>query len=230
MGGLRPDEEHGRNMPTLRVILADDHAIVREGLRAVLDKMGDVEVVGEAVDGREAVDLVRQLEPDIAVMDLSMPSLNGTDATRQIVDMGVGTRVIMMTMHADRHMVAETLKAGAMAYVLKNSAATELADAVRAVMVGNVYLSPKVAGVVVENFVRRQPTDQGPKASLLTPREREVLQLLAEGRTSKEIAATLHVGVKTIETHRSQIMDKLGLRSIAELTKFAVREGLTPLE
>ena len=217
-------------MPTLRVILADDHAIVREGLRAVLDKMGDVEVVGEAVDGREAVDLVRQLEPDIAVMDLSMPSLNGTDATRQIVDMGVGTRVIMMTMHADRHMVAETLKAGAMAYVLKNSAATELADAVRAVMVGNVYLSPKVAGVVVENFVRRQPTDQGPKASLLTPREREVLQLLAEGRTSKEIAATLHVGVKTIETHRSQIMDKLGLRSIAELTKFAVREGLTPLE
>jgi len=217
-------------MPTLRVILADDHAIVREGLRAVLDKMGDVDVVGEAVDGREAVDLVRQLEPDIAVMDLSMPSLNGTDATRQIVDMGVGTRVIMITMHADRHMVAETIKAGALAYVLKNSAATELADAVRAVMVGNVYLSPKVAGVVVENFVRRQPTDQGPKASLLTPREREVLQLLAEGRTSKEIAATLHVGVKTIETHRSQIMDKLCLRSIAELTKFAVREGLTPLE
>jgi DNA-binding NarL/FixJ family response regulator len=217
-------------MPTLRVILADDHAIVREGLRAVLEKIGDVEVVGEADDGREAVELVRRLEPDIAIMDLSMPSLNGTDATRQIVDMGVGTRVIMMTMHADRHMVAETLKAGAMAYVLKNSAATELAEAVRAVMVGNVYLSPKVAGVVVENFVRRQPTDQGPKASLLTPREREVLQLLAEGRTSEEIAASVHVGVKTIETHRSQIMDKLGLRSIAELTKFAVREGLTPLE
>ena len=215
---------------TLRVILADDHAIVREGLRSILEKMGNVEVVGEADDGRTAVDLVRELDPDMAIMDLSMPELNGTDATRQIVDMGRGTKVIMMTMHADRHMVAETLKAGAMAYVLKNSAATELADAVRAVQVGNVYLSPKVAGVVVENFVRRQPTDQGPRASLLTPREREVLQLLAEGRTSKEIASTLHVGVKTVETHRSQIMDKLGLRSIAELTKFAVREGLTPLE
>jgi DNA-binding NarL/FixJ family response regulator len=217
-------------MTPIRIVLADDHDIIRAGIRGILVKQTTLEVVGEASNGREALQMARELRPNIIVMDIAMPELNGLEATRQIVAAEVDVKVLILSMHSSRQFVSEVLKAGASGYLLKNNALRELPIAINAVANGKVYLSPGVAELVVEDYVRHVPATGKVAFATLSAREREVLQLLAEGKTSKEIANSLSVSVKTVESHRSQIMDKLGIRTVAELTKFAVREGLTPLD
>ena len=214
---------------SIRLLIADDHKLMREGLRALLSGESDIEVIGEASDGRAIVKMVEDSSPDIVLMDISMPQLNGIDATRQIEGLSGDTRVIALSMHADRLFVQGVLKAGAAGYILKDSAFDELAQAVRAVSNGQMYLSPGVAGVVVEGFLK---TDGAPVENevSLTAREREVLQLVTEGISTREIATQLHISVKTVETHRRQLMKKLDLYTVAELTKYAIRNGLTRLE
>jgi DNA-binding NarL/FixJ family response regulator len=214
---------------TIRVLLADDHKIVRDGLRNLLEKHADIAVLGEAEDGREALQLARKLSPDVVVMDIAMPELNGIEATRQILSEYPGIKIVALSMHSDKRFVSEMLKAGASAYLLKDCAFEELITAIRTIMTGKIYLSPGIAGVVLEDYIRsdRKP---GPTVfSQLSDREREVLQLMAEGKTTKEVAAHLNVSIKTVETHRMNIMTKLDIHSIAELTKYAIREGLTSL-
>ena len=219
---------------TVRVLLIDDHRILRQGLRALLEREPDFEVIGEAENGRTGVEFAKEAHPDIILMDISMPGLNGIDAARQILDHSPHSRIIALTAHSDRNLVREILKAGAVGYVVKDSAVEELTNAVRTVLAGRVYLSPRVAGLVVEGFVTDRAAAQGiPAAGVfarLTAREREVLQLMAEGKATKEVAQALSVSVKTAETHRRAIMEKLDLHSVAELTKYAIREGLTSLE
>jgi len=212
-----------------RILIADDHKIFREGLRTLLSNQPGVVVVGEADNGRSTVVMTAELQPDVVIMDVAMPELNGVDATRRIVAEYPETKVLALSMHADRRFVTRMLTAGAHGYLLKDCAFEELTLAIQTVLADDVYLSPGVAGVVVRAMQSRavEPSSQAPE---LTPREREVLQLVAEGRTTRDIAHRLHVSVKTIETHRKQIMDKLELRSVAELTKYAVREGLTSLD
>jgi DNA-binding NarL/FixJ family response regulator len=216
-----------------RILLADDHRIMREGLKSMLREEPDMSVAGEAENGRQAIEMAEELAPDIVVMDIGMPDLNGIEATRRIVADTAGVKVIALSMHSDRRFVAEVLKAGASGYVLKDGAFEELAVAIRTVMAGQTFLSPRIADVVVEDYLRgmNRGTGMAPGVfAALTPREREVLQLLAEGKATKEAAACLHVSVKTVETHRRQIMSKLDIYSVAELTKYAIREGLTSLE
>jgi DNA-binding NarL/FixJ family response regulator len=217
-------------MMPAKILLADDHTIIRQGLCALLEKQPDIEVVGAAEDGRKAMELVRKLRPDIVIMDISMPSLNGIDATRQIVGKLGGTKVIALSMHSSRRFVTEMLKAGASGYILKECLFNELLEAIRVVLNGGIYLSPSITGVVVDDYLKQLTTENQPQTLALTEREREVLQLLAEGKSTKQIALQLHVSGKTIESNRRNIMDKLGIYSVAELTKYAVREGLTPLE
>lgn len=215
---------------SVKIILADDHRIMREGLRALLEKQSGMEVIAEAEDGRSTVDLAHELKPDVVVIDISMPDLNGIDATRQIIEAAPHIKVIALSMHSDRKFVREMLSAGASGYLLKDSAFEELGTALAAVIKNQTYLSPKIADTVIKDYLGKiDPTDSKTSPSL-TSREREVLQLLAEGKTTKEIASKLCVSVKTIETHRKQIMEKVGLNSVAELTKYAIREGLTSLE
>ena len=216
-------------MEGARILIADDHKIFREGLRTLLSNQRGVKVVGEADNGRSTVSMAAELRPDVVIMDVAMPELNGIDATRQISSLCENTKVLALSMHADSRFVTRMLTAGAHGYLLKDCAFEELTLAIQTVLSDDVYLSPGVAGVVIRAMQSRT-TELGTKAPELTPREREVLQLVAEGRTTREIAARLHVSVKTIETHRKQIMDKLELRSVAELTKYAVREGLTSLD
>jgi two-component system response regulator NreC len=211
---------------SIRVLLADDHKIVRQGLRSLLEKQHGMEVIAEAEDGRTAVQLARKLSPDVVVMDIAMPDLNGIGATRQIIAEAPGVKVVALSMHSDKRFVTRMLRAGASGYLLKDCAFEELARAISAVVANQIYLSLGIAGVVVEDYVRHVP-ETGPS---LTPRECEVLQLLAEGSSTKEIAARLHVSVKTVETHRRHIMEKLDIHTIAELTKYAIREGLTSPE
>jgi two-component system, NarL family, response regulator NreC len=214
--------------PSIRVLLADDHVMLRAGLKALLDDEPGVQVVAEASDGRTAVRLVSELAPDVVIMDINMPDLNGIEATRQIkVTNGHGPKVIALSAYGDERNTREMLRAGASGYLLKSSAFAEVAGAVRSVMANQTYLSPAVAQTMVEDYVRG-PRDAGRSVfDTLTPREREVLQLLAEGKATKQAAAHLHVSVKTVETHRRNIMEKLDLHSVAELTKYAIREGLT---
>jgi DNA-binding NarL/FixJ family response regulator len=215
----------------LSVILADDHQVIREGLRNLISDQDDMEVVAEASNGREAIDLCGEMDPDVVVMDVAMPDLNGIEATRQIISDSPNTKVLALSMHADKHYAAGMLGAGASGYVLKDCAFDELADAIRRVSEGDSYLSDRIEGVVLRDYVERLSGEGGESAfSVLTDREREVLQLVAEGHTTKQIASDLHVSVKTIESHRQNIMDKLEIRSIAELTKYAIREGLTSLD
>jgi len=213
----------------IRIVLADDHKIIREGLRSLLSQQSDFEVVAEAENGRIAVEKVRALRPEVVIMDVTMPELSGIEATRQIALDCPETRVIALSMHPDRHFVGEMFKAGARGYLLKLCASDELVQAIRCVMGGQDYISPSIAGTVLKDYRKLVPAEAGSAASLLSDREREVLQLLAEGKGTKEIGRLLHVSTKTVDTHRRQIMEKLGLHSVAELVKFALREGLTTL-
>jgi len=218
----------------IRVLLVDDHKIVRDGLRSMLAKQMDIEVVGEADNGRDAITATRENRPDVVIMDIGMRELNGIDATRQLVAEFPTVRVVALSMHSDRRYVSEMLAAGATGYLLKDSAFDELTTAIRAAAEGRIFLSQGVAGVVIDDYVRRLSGGDSEAAQstgrALSAREREVLQLIAEGASTKEIAARLHLSVKTIETHRRQIMDKLGIFNIAGLIKYAVREGLASLD
>lgn len=214
-----------------RILLVDDHQIMREGLMSLMANEPDLEVVGDASDGRQAVQLARKLKPDLVVMDISMPGLSGIEATRQILDEVDRARVLALSMHADPRFVAGALGAGAHGYMIKDCTSQELLECIRTVAGGGTYLSPQVAEVVVKGFVRRLGEETGtPPASVLTPREREVLQLLVEGHTVKAIAERIHLGVKTVETHRRNIMEKLGLKSMVDLIKYAMREGVVSLD
>jgi len=212
---------------SVKIIIADDHKIMRDGLRNMLDKETGMEVVGEAKNGREAVRLAEQLLPDILIMDISMDDLNGIDATRAIAAKGLKTRVVALSMHADKRFVAGMFDAGAMAYLLKDCAYDELIQALRQVMAGRTYLCSMISGVVIRDYIQRMRKNE---TSVLSPREKEILQLMAEGSTTKRIADQLQVSVKTVETHRQHIMDKLNIYSIAELTKYAIKEGITSLD
>ena len=208
-----------------RVLVADDHKIVSRGLRSLLEKQPDMEVVGEAPDGRAVIKLVEKSAPDIIIMDIQMPDLNGVEATRRVKEISPRTRIIALSMHKESRFVNEMFKAGADGYLLKECAFEEMPLAIRTVLSGKRYISPEVAGVVIDAYVSGQPASES--QSILTAKEREVLQLLAEGYTTKQIAGRLYVSVKTVETHRQHIMAKLKLHSVAELTKYAIREGLT---
>lgn len=215
---------------SVKIILADDHRIMREGLRALLEREAGIEVIAEADNGRTTVELSRELNPDVVVIDIGMPDLNGIDATRQIVSESPAVKVIALSMHSDRKFVREMLSAGASGYLLKDSAFEELGTALTTVLNNQTYLSPKIADTVVKDYLGKVEPKESKVSPALTKREREVLQLIAEGKTTKDIASQLYVSIKTIETHRKQIMDKVGLNSVAELTKYAIREGLTSLE
>jgi len=215
---------------SIRIFLADDHKIVREGLHTLLSKQTDMEVVGEADTGLIAVQLIKKLLPDVVVMDIAMPELNGVEATRQIVAEFPSIRVVALSMHSDKRFVVEMLKAGASGYLLKDCAFEELTKAIRAVVMNRIYLSPHLAEFMIKDYVHLFPTDKLSVFSVLTPRQRQVLQLLSEGKNTKKISIQLSMSVKTVETYRQQIMDKLNIHSIAELTKYAIREGLTSLE
>jgi len=224
-----------RLQPLAKVLLADDHKIVRDGLRSLLEQQPDMRVVGEASDGEAAVRMALDLKPDVVVMDIGMPESNGIESTRRIMRDLPETRIVALSMHSDRQFVSGMLSAGAMAYLLKDSAFEELVSAIDSVMRGRVYLSEGVASVVVQDYVNRINAP-APDAlvttplSRLSPREREVLQLAAEGKSTKEIASALGLSVKTVETHRHQVMEKLGIYSLAGLIKFAIREGLVSIE
>jgi two-component system response regulator NreC len=212
-----------------RILLAEDHGIVRQGLRSLLAGRPDMDVLGEAEDGRKAVELATELSPDVVVMDITMPNLNGIDATRHIVGELPSVRVIALSVHSDTMFVTAMLKAGASGYMLKDSLFDELVEAILCVTAGGTYLSPKIAGGIVDAFIKGlDPADTSPLQTL-TGREREVLQLVAEGKNTKRIASTLHVSTKAIEANRRKIMEKLHAHSIAELVKIAVLGGLTSL-
>jgi DNA-binding NarL/FixJ family response regulator len=209
-------------MKRIRILLADDHAVVRQGFKMILSEQPDMEIVAEAGNGREAVESAERLKPDIAVMDVAMPELNGIEATRRLSQVAPHTRVLALSMHKDSVYVREILRAGARGYLLKDSPAEELVSAVRAVASGEGYLSPAVSNAVLDDY-RKHVTDP---IDLLSSREREVLQMLAEGKTNKEIATVLTLSVYTVDAHRGRIMEKLNVHSINELVRFAVRNGL----
>jgi len=209
-------------MKRIRILLADDHAVVRRGFQMILAEQSDMEIVGEAGNGREALELAAKLKPDVVVMDVAMPELNGIEATRRMAESAPHARVLALSMHKDSVYVRETLRAGARGYLLKDSVAADLVNAVRAVASGEGYLSPAVSDAVLDDY-RRHVTNP---IDLLTSREREVLQMLAEGKTNKEIAAVLNLSVYTVDAHRGRIMEKLNMHSINELVRFAVRNGL----
>jgi DNA-binding NarL/FixJ family response regulator len=214
---------------SIRIILADGHKLMREGLRSLISQHKNMEVVGEAEDGRQAVRLALELKPDIIIMDLSLPKLNGIDAISKISSMAPGVKALALSMYSDKQFISRALKEGASGYLLKDCSFEELSDALRTVASNEIYLSPQLTKIVIGDYVKHLSLDDSYDVTALTPREREVLQLLAEGNPTKEIAGILHVSVKTVESHRSNLMAKLNARSIAELTKIAIRDGLTSL-
>jgi len=214
-------------MRKIRVLLADDHKLIRGGLRLLLEQQPDLTVAGEANDGREAVALAKSLKPDVVVMDIGMPNLNGIEAALQITQAHPEIAVVMLSMHSDESYVLRALRSGARGYLLKDSAEADLLRAVHAVAEGKSFFSPAVSKVLLDDYVRKLQRSGGEDVyDLLTPREREILQLVAEGRSNKEIANLLNLSVYTVETHRSNIMEKLNLRGVPELILFAVRKGI----
>jgi two-component system, NarL family, response regulator NreC len=214
-------------MKKLRILLADDHIVMRTGLRALLERQPSLEVVGESGDGRETAELAASLRPDVVVMDVGMPVLNGIEATKTIVSQSSTTAVVILSMHADESYVMRALKAGARAYLLKESAASDLISAIEAVSQGKSFFSPKVSRILAEDYVRvLKQKGAVDTYDLLTSREREILQLLAEGKSNKEVATALNISPYTVETHRRHILEKLNLHSPAELILYAVRKGI----
>lgn len=212
---------------TITVLIADDHAVVRDGLRLLLENQSDIRVVGEVADGRAAVEAAWRLKPDVILMDLAMPLLNGADATAQIIEKRDSAKIVMLSMHSTVEHVFRALQAGALGYLRKESAGNEVVDAVRAVHGGRRYLSQKITESVVDDYVRKRAVDS-PLESL-SQREREILQMLVEGRSGIEIARLLHVSPKTVDTYRSRMMQKLGIGDLPGLVKFALQHGLTTL-
>ena len=213
----------------ITILLVDDHKIVFDSLQSLLDEQPDMLVVGWAENGRDAVTKVKELKPAVVIMDVAMPDLNGIEATQQITSHYPGTKIIALSMHAEKQFVTGILSAGASGYLTKNCSSDELVNAIRSVAANKKYLSPDIAGVVIEESLNHPPDTRTSSSSILTMREREVLQLIVEGNTVKQIAERLYLSIKTIHTHRNQIMQKLNMHSTAELTKFAIREGLIPL-
>ena len=211
----------------IRVLLADDHKIVRDGLRALIERHDGMQVVAEAETGREALILARKHNPNVVIMDISMPDLNGIDATRQILEEVKGVKVIALSMHSNRQFVDGMLRAGVSGYLLKDCAADELIQCIHIVLSGRICLSPGITGLLVNEYLQPTRCDSLPASPQLSDREREVLQLIAEGRSTRQIADALHISVKTVETHRKNIMEKADLHTVAELTKYAIRQGLT---
>ena len=214
-------------MKSIRVLIADDHKLIRAGLRLVVDQQPDLSVVGEADDGRQAVELAKSLKPNVVVMDIGMPNLNGIEAARQIGGMDPGAAVVMLSMHSDESYVLRALSAGARAYLLKDSATTDLVQAIHAVAEGKSFFSPAVSKVLLQDYMRKlRRSGAEDSYDLLSPREREVLQLVAEGKSNKEVASLLNLSVYTVETHRAKIMQKLNLKGVPELILYAVRKGI----
>jgi len=218
-------------MEKIRILLADDHQILREGLKYILDTQADMKVIGEASDGRQAIKEAKRINPDVLIMDIAMPELNGIEAARQILALYPSIKIIILSMHYSTEHIYQALQAGAMGFVIKDSAGKELMQAVRAVYGGHRYLSEKVDEILIEDYVmqRRKIQPQSPLESL-SPREREILQLVAEGKTSVAIADILFISPKTVETYRSRLMHKLGLKDTAGLVKFAIAQGLTGVD
>jgi two-component system response regulator NreC len=214
-------------MKTVRILLADDHTVIRQGLRLLLEREAGFQVVGEAADGRQAIEIAESTRPDVAILDLAMPNLNGVEAARQISHRWPSTAIVILSMHSDESYLLQALKAGARAYLLKDSADAELIAAIRAVQEGKGFFSPAISRLLADDYVR-QLQERGVQDSyeLLTPREREILQMLAEGKSNKEVAAILNLSLSTVETHRAKIMQKLNLHSAPELVLYAVRKGV----
>lgn len=211
-----------------RIIVVDDHSIVRVGLKALIEKEPEYKVVGEAADGREGADLVDRLQPDAVIMDIAMPGLNGIEATLRIKKQNPQIKILILSMHLDKAYVSETLRAGASAYLVKEQASDELVPAIKAVLSGKTYLSPGATDLVLQDFLETGTTTPEPTAfTELTKREREVLQAISEGKSVREIGESLHISPKTVETHRRNIMERLNIRSVAGLTRYAIRHGLT---
>lgn len=215
---------------SIKILLADDHEIVRYGLRCVIEEQPDMEVVGDAVNGRTAINLTHQLKPDVVIMDISMPDMNGIEATRRIRKEIPDTKVIVLSMHHKRQFVIDMLKSGVSGYILKTKVHEDLIRAIKAAVADEVYLSSKITGIVAHDIASNLPTSDKSAYAILTPREREVLQLISEGKSTKESALHLNVSIKTIESTRRQIMQKLDIHNVADLTKYAVNEGITSLD
>ncbi len=215
---------------SIKILLADDHEIVRYGLRCVIEEQPDMEVVGDAVNGRTAINLTHQLKPDVVIMDISMPDMNGIEATRRIRKEIPDTKVIVLSMHHKRQFVIDMLKSGVSGYILKTKVHEDLIRAIKAAVADEVYLSSKITGIVAHDIASNLPTSDKSAYAILTPREREVLQLISEGKSTKKSALHLNVSIKTIESTRRQIMQKLDIHNVADLTKYAINEGLTSLD
>jgi len=209
----------------VRVLLADDHKLVRAGFRAMLDSLGDVEIVGETGDGREALELIRQHRPDVALLDITMPSLTGLEVAARVANEMQNVRIIILSMHTTEDYIARAVRAGVSGYLLKNADPVELELALRAAVNGQMYMSPTVSKQLVEDYLRRMGPDAGPEEQL-TARQREILQLIAEGKSTKDIAVTLDLSIKTVETHRKDLMDRLGIHDVAGLVRYAIRAGI----
>ena len=218
------------NLKEVRIIIADDHKIFRQGLRNLLEKYSNLKVIAEAQDGASAVKTSLELMPDLVIMDISMPGLNGIEATRQIKGkVNKKIAVIMLSMYSDWHFIIESIKAGATGFLLKDCTFEELTGAIQAVVNNKTYLSAPITDTLIKDYIFNIAQDDQTAFSILTPREREILQLISEGSSTKDIAHNLNISIKTVETHRQQIMEKLNIHSVAELTKYAIRQGITSL-